>query len=159
MMLPLSIYLICNKNRLPTIDSIGFVVAGFWTCLTDWTLIIFDEIPCENSWICLLMYLWEAVLDHCLTSMIEKTGTPDKYIRTRDRVRCYPLSTVSDFLLFFCCSKMMEDTQSAECNLANVCCKMPPLFMKVMFLKNSWLVCRSSNFGTFACSKEQMAKK
>ncbi len=75
MMLLLSFYPISNENKLPTIETIKFVVVEFWTRLKDWTLIIFDEIPCKNSCTYFLMYLKKAVLDHCPIYMIEKTGT------------------------------------------------------------------------------------
>jgi hypothetical protein len=40
---------ISNEDKLPTIETIRFVVLGLLICLKDWTSIIFDEIPWENS--------------------------------------------------------------------------------------------------------------
>jgi hypothetical protein len=37
-------YPISNKNELPTIKSIGFVLLGLLIRLKDWASIIFDEI-------------------------------------------------------------------------------------------------------------------
>jgi hypothetical protein len=79
-MLPPPIYLISNKNDSPTLFSIGFVSVGFWTCLNDWTSIIFEEMHCENSCTCIRMYLRKAVLDHLPISMIEKTHTLARYM-------------------------------------------------------------------------------
>jgi hypothetical protein len=80
MMLPLPTYTISNKNESPTMFSIGFVSVWFWTCLNDCTSIIFEEIPCDNFCTCFLMYLRNALLDHLPISMIEKIGTPERYM-------------------------------------------------------------------------------
>ena len=42
---------------------IGFVSVRFWTCLKDWTSIIFEAMSCENSCTCFRMYLRKALLD------------------------------------------------------------------------------------------------
>jgi hypothetical protein len=80
MMLSSPIYPISNENESPTMFSIGLDSVGFWMCLKVWTSIIFEDMPCENSWTCFLMYLRKAVLDHLPISMIEKTGTPARYM-------------------------------------------------------------------------------
>ncbi len=81
MMLSLPTYPISNENKSPAMFSIGFVSVGFWTCLNNCTSsIIFEEIPCENSCTCFLMYLRNAVLDHIPISMIEKIGTLERYM-------------------------------------------------------------------------------
>ena len=72
-----------------------FVVSGFvLMCLKDWTSIIFDEMPKLNSWTCFLMYFRKARLDHCPISMIEKIGTPARYmaIAALDQIECVPTS-------------------------------------------------------------------
>ncbi len=38
-------YPISNRDELPTIESIVFVVSGLFMCLKDWTWIIFEEMP------------------------------------------------------------------------------------------------------------------
>ena len=80
MMLSSPIYPISNENESPTMFSIGLDSVGFWMCLKVWTSIIFEDMPCENSWTCFLVYLRKAVLDHLPISMIEKTGTPARYM-------------------------------------------------------------------------------
>ena len=70
MMLPPPIYHISNENELPPMFSIRFISDGFWTCLNDWTSIIFEEMLCKNSCTCFRMYLRNAVLDHLPISMI-----------------------------------------------------------------------------------------
>ncbi len=42
-------YPISNEDKLPTIESIVFVVSGLFMCLKDWTWIIFKEMPKLNS--------------------------------------------------------------------------------------------------------------
>ena len=42
--------------------------------------IIFEEIACKISCTCFLIYFRNAVLDHLRISMIEKTGTPARYM-------------------------------------------------------------------------------
>ncbi len=142
------------------------------------------------------MYFRNARLDQCPISMIEKTGTPARYmaIAALDRIKCVPTSdrwmpsfvspmatmpslsrfatisnvmlivlflcraremgesllvplyvrirltieahsltgTVSDFLSFFCLSKVIE-TQSARFNMADVWLRIFPPLMKTMF--------------------------
>ncbi len=73
-------YPISNEYKLPTIDSIEFVMEGFRMCLKDWTSNIFEAMPCENSCTCFLKYFKKAVLDHRPMIMIEKIGTPVRYI-------------------------------------------------------------------------------
>ncbi len=93
-MLPPPIYPISNKNESPTMFSIGFVSGGFRMCLKFWTSIIFKEIPCKNSWTCFRIYLRKAVLDHLPINMIEKTGTPERYmaIAAPEQMECVPIS-------------------------------------------------------------------
>ncbi len=57
-------------------------------------MIIFDEMPKLNSWTCFLMYFRKARLDQRPISMIEKTGTPARYmaIAAPDRIECVPTS-------------------------------------------------------------------
>jgi hypothetical protein len=87
-------YLISNKYELPTIDSIGFVVEGFWMCLKDWTSNIFGEMPCKSSCTCFLIHFRKAVLNHRPMSMIEKLGTPARYIAIAAPllIECFPIS-------------------------------------------------------------------
>jgi hypothetical protein len=95
MMLPLPTYPISNENKSPTMFSIGFVSVWFLTCLNDCTLIIFEEIPCENSCTYFLMYLRNAVLDYLPISMIKKKiGTPERYmaIAAPERMDFVPIS-------------------------------------------------------------------
>jgi hypothetical protein len=63
-------------------------------CLDDWTSNIFEEMPCENSCTCFLIYFWKAVLDHRPMSMIEKIGTPARYIAIAAPllIDCVPIS-------------------------------------------------------------------
>jgi hypothetical protein len=94
MMLPLPTYPISNKNKLPTMFSIGFVSVWFWMCLNDCASIIFEEIPCKNSSTCFFMCLGNAVLDHLPISMIEKIGTLERYmaIAAPKRIDLVPIS-------------------------------------------------------------------
>ncbi len=41
---------------------------------------LFDGIPCKNTCTCFWMYFRKAMLDHCPISMIEKIGTPARYM-------------------------------------------------------------------------------
>ncbi len=66
--------------------------------------------------------------------------------------------TVLDFLSFFCCSKVIE-TQSAKCDLGDVCLVMLPPLMKAIFLRQSCFICRCSAFGTLQYSHDCMAQK
>ncbi len=78
--LPLLTYPISNENKSPTMFSIGFISVGFWTCLNNCTLMIFEEIPCKNSCTCFLMYFRNALLDHLPISMIKKIGALERYM-------------------------------------------------------------------------------
>ncbi len=59
--------------------------------------------------------------------------------------------TVSDFLSFFCRSKVTE-TQSALCKLGEEWLMCLPSLMKAMLQRHSSFVCRWSCFGTFTYS-------
>ncbi len=87
-------YPISNKDELPTTESVVFVVSGLFMCLKDWTWIIFEEMMKLNSWTCFLMYFRKARLNHCPISMIEKIGTPARYmaIAAPDWIKCVPTS-------------------------------------------------------------------
>ncbi len=66
--------------------------------------------------------------------------------------------TVSDFLSFFRCSKVIE-TQSAMCNLADVHSRMLPPLMKAIFLRQSCFFCCCSAFGTLQYLHDIKAQK
>jgi hypothetical protein len=74
MMLPPSIHHINNENVSLTMFSIGLVSVGFWTSLNVCILIIFVK-RCRA-----LIYFRNAVLDQLPISIIEKTGTPARYM-------------------------------------------------------------------------------
>jgi hypothetical protein len=80
MMLPPSMYPISNENKLPTMFSIRFVSVGFWMCLNDCTSLIFEDLPCKNSWTCFLMYFRNVLLDRLQITMIKKSGTLARYM-------------------------------------------------------------------------------
>ena len=179
------------------------------------------------------MYFRNARLDQRPISMIEKTGTPARYmaIAAPDRIKCVPTSdrwmpsfvspmattpslsrfatisdvmlivlflcraretgesllvplnvwirltieahsltghmiglsvfhcvTVSDFLSFFCLSKVIE-TQSARFNLADVWLRIFPPLMKTMFRRQSCFVCCFSALETLEYSHDRIAQK
>jgi hypothetical protein len=66
--------------------------------------------------------------------------------------------TVSDFLSFFCLSKVIE-TQSAELSSGDEWSKILPPLMKVMFWRQSCFACCCSAFGTLLCLHNCMAQK
>ncbi len=63
-------------------------------CLKDCISIIFDEMPCENSWTWFLNYFRKVRLDQRPISMIEKIGTSATYmaIAAPERIECVPSS-------------------------------------------------------------------
>ena len=73
-------YPISNEDESPKIDSVVFVVSGLLMCLKDWTSIIFDEMPKLNSCTCFLMYFRKVRLDQQPISIMEKMGTPARYM-------------------------------------------------------------------------------
>jgi hypothetical protein len=87
-------YPISNEDESPTIESVVFVVSGLLMCLNVCTLIIFDEMPKMNSCTCFRMYFRKARLDQRPISIMEKMGTPVRYmaIAALDRIECFPTS-------------------------------------------------------------------
>jgi hypothetical protein len=63
-------------------------------CLNDCTLIIFNEMPKLSSCTCFWMYFRNARLNQQLISIMEKMGTPARYmaIAAPDHVECVPTS-------------------------------------------------------------------
>ncbi len=53
---------------------------GFGRVWTTVLLSFWGDVPCENSCTCFQMYFRKAVLDHLRIRMIEKTGTPARYM-------------------------------------------------------------------------------
>ena len=87
-------YPISNEDESPTIESAVFVVSGLLMCLKVCTSIIFDEMPKLNSCTCFRMYFRKARLDQRPISIMEKMGTPARYmaIAAPDRIECVPTS-------------------------------------------------------------------
>ncbi len=83
-----------NEDESPTIESVVFVVSGLLMCLNVCSSIIFDEMPKLNSCTCFRMYFRKARLDQRLISIMEKMGTPARYmaIAAPDRIECVPTS-------------------------------------------------------------------
>ncbi len=67
-------------------------------------------------------------------------------------------ATVSDFLLFFCLSKVIE-TQSAKLSSGDEWSKTLPPLMKMMIWRQSCFVCHCSTFGTLLYLHDCMAQK
>ncbi len=66
--------------------------------------------------------------------------------------------TVSDFLSFFCLSKVTE-TQSARCSFVEEWSRISPFLIKAMLQRQSCFVCCCSAFVIFKYSHERMTQK
>ncbi len=70
----------------------------------------------------------------------------------------FPWVTVSAFLLFFCCSKMIA-MQLAKFNLAKLWSRISLSLTNAILQRQSCFVCRCSAFGTFRYLHERIAQK
>ncbi len=84
----------------------------------------------------------------------------DAHIFTRHRMGSFVLHcvTVSDFLSFFCLSKVTE-THSARCSFVKEWLRILPFLIKAILRRQSCFVCCCSAFGTFKYLHERMAQK
>ncbi len=86
--------------------------------------------------------------------------TIDAHIFTGHRMGSFVLHcvSVSDFLLFFCLSKVTE-MQSARCSFVEERSRFLPFLIKAMLQRQSCFICRCSVFVTFKYLHERMAQK